>query len=260
MPEGDSYTYAAHRIRPILTGHLIHSVEGSSPDVRKRSGQIVGNAVSGIRTVGKHLLIDLDSGLSIHVHLGMTGAIRIRRPGRGRGADRGALRLALSTELGTVEVTAAPTVDVERRGVIDHGLKHLGPDLLAPDFDRERFERLAALFPDDRSVSDFLLEQRVMSGIGNEYKSEVLFLEGIRPDRLMETVDPGARLRLAERARRLMQPNARRPSRSTTGRADGSKWVYGRSGRPCRRCRTAIVGFWPGNPPRVTYWCPSCQT
>ncbi|HEX2155342.1 MAG TPA: DNA-formamidopyrimidine glycosylase family protein [Acidimicrobiia bacterium] len=245
-------------MRPVLVGSRIESVDGSSPAVRRRSGQMIGAEITDIRTAGKHLLIDLDSGLSIHIHLGMTGAVRVCAAGA-RPAGRGGLRLSLSTERGTVEVMSAPTVEVDRRSVLARGLKHLGPDLLAAEFDQDRFELLASRFAGERTVSDFLLDQRVMTGIGNVYKSEVLFLESTRPGRLMATIDRDSRLALAQRARRLMQPNARRPGRSTTGRPGGELWVYGRAERPCRRCRTAIVEGWIGDPPRITYWCPACQ-
>lgn len=259
MPEGDSYTRAARRVTPVLVGRRITAVEGSSPDVRRRSRALLDSEVSDVRTLGKHLLIDLDSGLSIHLHLGMSGAIRVGPAGRGAGKDGGAVRLALSTDRGTMWVLGAPTVKVDRREVIERGLDHLGPDLLAADFDWYRFETMAGRYPGDRSASEFLLDQRVMAGIGNAYKSEVLFLERVAPDRPMEKVDMADRFSLAKRARRLMLPNAHRVPRSTTGRPSGDLWVYGRTGRPCRRCRTAVAEGWVGDPPRITYWCPTCQ-
>lgn len=260
MPEGDSYTRAAARARPVLVGRRILDVAGSSPAVRKHAARMRTQAVEEVRTIGKHLLVDLASGITIHIHLGMPGRVQVTADGRRPGGDPGAVRLALVTEAGTVSVLAAPTVEVDRRAAIERSLERLGPDLLAAEFAWDEFAARAGRYPGDRTVSDFLLDQRVMAGIGNEYKSEVLFLERLAPDRLMVTIDPQARTALAERARRVMLPNARRPVRSTTGRSDGSAWVYDRTGRPCRRCRTAIAEEWIGDPPRITYWCPSCQT
>lgn len=259
MPEGDSYTHAARRITPLLVGRRITAVEGSAPSVRRHSAAILDTVVDSVRTRGKHLLIDLASGLSAHVHLGMAGRVRTTPPGKALGADLGAVRLSLATDQGTVWVLGAPTVDIERRWVIDQSLDHLGPDLLASHFDMERFEMLADRYPPDSTLSDFLLDQRVMAGVGNEYKCEVLFLEKLAPQRTVESVDAGVLRRLAGRARVLLQANADRTVRSTTGRPDGSMWVYGRTGRPCRRCRTAVAEDWLGEPPRITYWCPSCQ-
>lgn len=259
MPEGDTYAHTSDLITPVLVGVRIQTVEGSSPSVRRRSPQMLDRRVTTVRTHGKHVVVDLDSGFSIHVHLGMSGRVQVTPPGRPRGGDRGAVRLALTTERGTVWVAAAPTVEVDRRPVIDRMLARLGPDLLAPEFDLERFRELAGRYPTEGSVCDFLLDQRVMAGIGNEYKCEVLFLEGVAPERSIVSLTLDQREALARRARALMLPNAGRFHRSTTGRADGSRWVYGRAGQPCRRCRTAILEDWFGRPPRVTYWCPTCQ-
>lgn len=259
MPEGDSYTRAAARARPVLQDREVTGVEGSAPAVRRHSRVILGSRVTGVRTRGKHLLVDLDSGLTIHVHLGMPGQVRTGTGNNLARKDRGALRLGVTTEAGSLWVLAAPTVEVEPREEIERRLARLGPDLLADEFDWERFRLLAARYPEDRSISDFLLDQRVMAGIGNEYKCEVLFLEGIAPGRPTGEIDIEGRVALARRARRLMLPNAHRPVRSTTGRPDQGAWVYQRAGQPCRRCRTAIVEGWVGEPARITYWCPACQ-
>jgi endonuclease-8 len=254
MPEGDSYTLAAARIRPVLVGRTVTSVTGAAPDVRRHSGSIEGAEVTEVRTLGKHLMIDLANGLTIHIHLGMPGRVVVRRLPAGDGP---AVRLALNTDAGSASVLAAPTVEVDRRKVVDHELRRVGPDLLANEFDWHRFRHLAAIYPAGRTVSDFLLDQRVMAGIGNVYRCETLFLEGIEPRRSMDQINPAQRDGLAERARRLMLANAQRPGRATTG--DGRLWVYERAGRPCRRCRTEIMAAWIGEPARITYWCPICQ-
>ena len=240
-------------------GRAIEAVEGSSPSVRRASRRLTGDVVESIRTLGKHLLIDMASGLTIHVHLGMPGRIRVTRASRLQAQERGGVRLALTTETGTVWVLAAPTVEVERRAVVDAALERLGPDVLADTFDWEAFEERAGRYPADRTVADFLLDQRVMAGVGNEYKCEILFLEGVHPTRSMATVDAPSRTALAGRARRIMLPNAHRGQRSTTGRRGSDSWVYGRAGRPCRRCRSPIEEGWLGDPRRITYWCPRCQ-
>ena len=256
MPEGDSYTLAADRIRPVLVGRHIDRVDGSSPDVRRRSQAMLGAGVTQVRTIGKHLLIDLDNGLSIHIHLGMPGRVGL---GNAVG-ERGALRLALTTDAGTVWVSAAPTVQVDRKKVIDHQLQRLGPDVLAPEFDWARYRVQASRYPDSATVSDFLLDQRVMAGVGNLYKCEVLFWEKLDPNRSMDTVDLKKRIALAQRARRLMLPNAHRSRRLASGWRRQTDRVFQRTGEPCRRCRSAIVEAWIGDPARITYWCPQCQT
>lgn len=257
MPEGDTYAKAARRATNVLTGEVITAVEGSANAVRRYSRVILDRKVESVRTVGKNLLIDFDSGLTVRIHLGMTGTVQVTPPGRDR--DPSGVRLGLRTERGAVWAVGAPRVEVAKRAEIDRALERLGPDVLAPDFDLAAFEERAGRYPPDRTVSDFMLDQRVMAGVGNVYKSETLFLERLAPDRTMDTVDIDTRRRLAERARRLMLPNIRRYNRSTRGIGDGSLWVYGRACKPCRRCRTEIQEGWIGSPPRITYWCPSCQ-
>lgn len=272
MPEGDSYTRAAARIAPLLVGRVVVELDGV-PAVRRSASRIVGTTVSAVRTHGKHLMVDLDSGLTIHVWLGMPGTIRIEGGGIRRPVveeprtrptfDRGAMRLTLTTEAGSVVVASAPTVEVDRTKVIDAALERLGPDVLADEFDWERFRERSARAPDQMLVSDYLLDQRVVAGIGNEYKNEILFLEGLHPALPMSELEAEARVALIVRARRLMLPNARRAGdRNTTGRyAPGQEsWVYNRAGKPCRRCRTAVVAAQLGaTHPRVTFWCPHCQ-
>jgi endonuclease-8 len=101
----------------------------------------------------------------------------------------------------------------------------------------------------------------VMAGIGNVYKSETLYLERLHPATPIQDFTDGALQRSGERARRLLLANKDRPNRSTTGRTgpDANLWVYGRAGKPCRRCRTPIEmdGLPAGQ--RLTYWCPRCQ-
>lgn len=259
MPEGDSYARAAARVRPILVGEEIIEVAGSAPEVRSRSVILLGAKATEVRTKGKHLLIDLDSDYSIHVHLGMPGRIQTTAPRRHLRGDPGAVRLALSTAVGTMWVVAAPTVEVRRRKIVEKDLVQIGPDLLADEFDWTRYEERANRYPSERTVSDFLLDQRVLAGIGNVYKCEVLFLEGVDPRRPMSAIDAEKRLSLARRARSLMMPNAGRSARSTIGRPGRGTWVYKRGGEPCRRCRTAIEQARVGEPPRFTYWCPTCQ-
>jgi endonuclease-8 len=259
MPEGDSYVRAADRARPILIGEEITDVAGSAPEIRSRSEVLLGSKATAVRTNGKHLLIDFDSGYSVHVHLGMPGRVQTTAPGGLPRANPGAVRLALSTGMGTMWVIAAPTVELRRQKIIEKDLERLGSDLLADEFDWARYQDRANRFPPERSVSDFLLDQRVMAGIGNVYKCEVLFLEGVDPREPMSEIGAEARIALARRARALMMPNATRRFRSTVGYRSGETWVYERGGKPCRRCGTTIEQSLVGETPRVTYWCPICQ-
>jgi len=207
-----------------------------------------------VRTVGKHLVVDLSTRFSIRVHLGMPGRWRVTPLETPPG---GSARLVLTTATHHAACYSAPTIVVDRTPAIDAYLSRLGPDLLA-DFDAGEFIRRARLVPDD-SVADLLLNQRVLAGIGNVYKSEVLFLERLNPTTAVSVIDDEKLASLARRAGSLLSANVGSGPRTTTGRSGRGQelWVYGRGGRPCRRCGTPIAQDTGGE--RVTYWCPTCQ-
>jgi endonuclease-8 len=108
---------------------------------------------------------------------------------------------------------------------------------------------------------DLLLDQRIAAGIGNVYKCEVLFLEGCAARQTLAETEPGRLGALYRRAAALLQENLGGGPRATRPNHDGRGhlWVYGRAGRPCLRCGTAIARDRIGAAPRTTYWCPTCQ-
>lgn len=254
MPEGDSVAGHAERLRPVLAGQKVTGVGGTASSVRTNSTRILDATVSGIRTRGKNLLIDLSTGYSIRVHLGMPGRWQVIAADRN---PAGSARLVLTTERGSVVCHSAPTVEVDRARAIDARVAGLGPDLLG-EFDEDEFIRRART-RGENAMAQMLLDQRVLAGIGNVYKSELLFLEGIHPKALVQQIDDERLRSIVERARKLLRSNVGPGVRSTTGsRVRGREmWVYGRAGQPCRRCGTAIERDRDGE--RVTYWCPTCQ-
>ncbi|MGF1665494.1 MAG: DNA-formamidopyrimidine glycosylase family protein [Acidimicrobiia bacterium] len=268
MPEGDSYTRVAALLRPAFVGVTLTAVDGV-PAVRRWSDRLIGARVEGVRTRGKHLLIDICGDITIHVWMGMPGWWRIgpkggvgRTEGERTGShDSGDVRLLIGTIDHIATCHAAPVVEVDRRRVIERTLRRIGPDVLDAHFDLDEYRTRVALLPGTTLAADLLLDQRVLAGVGNEYKNEVLFLEGIHPCRLLQDLTGDQIDGLANRSRRIMLPNAERGgARDTTGLPGMEGWVYQRAGKPCRRCRTAILTDRVGERhPRVTFWCPLCQ-
>lgn len=253
MPEGDTVAGHAERLRSVLVGSEVQMVAGTAPSVRSNSGRILDASVISIRTFGKNLVIDLSTGFSVLVHLGMNGRWRF---GIDPKTAHGSARLVLGTSSGGAALYGAPTVEVDRTAAIDLRLQRIGPDLLG-DFDPDEFLRRArAAGP--MSMARLLLDQRVWAGIGNVYKSELLFLAGIDPRASSDDVDDEVLLEIGRLATDLLALNVGRP-RSTTGSSlpGQQTWVYGQAGLGCRRCGTGIVMGWIDD--RVTYWCPSCQ-
>lgn len=255
MPEGDSIAKNASRLRSVLAGKEIVSVYGTAPSIRTNSRRLVGQTVEALRTVGKHLLIDVSGGFSVRVHLGMPGRWRILTAD---GRVPGSARLVLSTLSHHACCFSAPTVEVDRTPAIDEWLARLGPDPLDPNFQaRDLVER--ARTRSRRPIAEVLLDQRVMAGLGNVYKSEVLFLAGIHPRTPVEQIGDDEFVEIADRARQLMSINVRAGPRVTTGYPTPGRetLVYGRAGKPCRRCASAVAEDRLGG--RITYWCPTCQ-
>jgi endonuclease-8 len=147
-------------------------------------------------------------------------------------------------------------------------LAALGSDVLAPNFDVTAAVSRARQRPAEAPVGALLLDQRVAAGIGNVYKSEVLFLERLDPLTPLGSLDDATLARLYTRARMLMSQNLgpwRRittadPTRSGFGpRGSARVHVYRRAGHPCRVCGATIAVVVQGDPPRRTYYCPTCQ-
>jgi endonuclease-8 len=156
---------------------------------------------------------------------------------------------------------SAPEVELLPAGQV-HGhaaLQRLGPDLLAPDFDEaEVLARLRAAI--DLEIADALLDQSIAAGIGNVYKSEILFLERVSPFARVASLDDDTLCRLLRTARRQLRRNVGTSERRTTpGTQRSALWVYDRAGRPCARCGTPIRRALQGPHARSTYWCPTCQ-
>jgi endonuclease-8 len=250
MPEGDTVWHTAAVLREQLAGRTLTRCDIRVP--RFATVDLTGQVVDEVLSRGKHLFIRVGPA-SVHSHLKMDGSWRIgNRPVRVDHRTRIILEAngirAVGDDLGVLEV-----LERERDGDV---VAHLGPDLLGEDWDPARAAANLTAHP-DRPIGAALLDQRVLAGIGNVYCNELCFVSGHLPTAPVGAVaDPH---RLVSRARDMLWTNRFRWNRCTTGdtRAGRQLWVYGRGGRPCRRCGTRIT--YDGTGERVAYWCPSCQ-
>jgi endonuclease-8 len=276
MPEGDTVWNTAQALHRALAGQRLTASDFRVP--RLATVDLAGWMVRESACRGKHLLLRLAAPdntpvdapddtpvdapesarrMTLHSHLRMDGSWRTYTPGdRWTGGPAHLIRVVLRT-VDTVAVGYhlhdVALVDTAQEETL---VGHLGPDLLGTDWDPDEAVRRLAAKP-ERAVAEALLDQTNLAGIGNLYKSEVLFLRGISPWAPVSTVDdPGALVRLAQR---LLAANRGRWTQSTTGslRRAETTYVYGRRDRPCRRCGTLIRIAEQGE--RVTYWCPRCQ-
>lgn len=251
MPEGDTVYATARALTEALGGVTLVSGELRHPRLSTVdfAGRVFREAVS----VGKHLFLRFDNELSFHCHLGMDGSWRLysRRPPlnhRTRAILVALQRCAVGQSL--VEMALVSTSDEKKL------VGHLGPDLLDPNWtDAELAEAVRRLTATpDREVGQTLLDQAVMAGIGNVYKSELCFLLGVSPWSPVSAVDPERAVQLA---RKLLLHNALRPNRTTTGDPRRPLWVYGQHRHACRRCGEQVRVTRQDT--RVTYYCPRCQ-
>jgi DNA-formamidopyrimidine glycosylase len=253
MPEGDVVWYTARRLHEALAERVLTRSDFRVP--RLATADLSGDVVTETVSRGKHLLTRTKSGLTVHTHLKMDGSWRVR-PAAERLRDSHRIRLLLANEEWQAVGYQLGVVELIRTSEEARVTGHLGPDLLGPDWNRDEAVRRLSAEP-DRPIGEALLDQRNLAGIGNLYKAEVLFLRGVNPWQPTGSVaDLGA---MAELARRLLDANKDRNGQVTTGnwRRGEETWVYGRRGRPCRRCGTPIRA--EGQQERVTFWCPSCQ-
>jgi len=269
MPEGDTLFRTAAGLRPYLVGKTVSAARTGGPGAVPQVGRIIGREVTAVEALGKNLLIRFDNGLEIRTHLRMNGSWHRYRPGERWRRPASRARLVIEVPGAVAVCFDAPVVELlERRAEALHpSLGQLGPDLLGIDFDaREAVRRLRDPSRAGLPVAEALLDQRALAGIGNVYKSELLWIERVSPFVPVGDVDDDTLGRLVATARRLLLANATSecgPERvTTTGDrgAPGPVYVYGRAGRRCRRCRTPISSVRQGHDiPRTTYWCPACQ-
>ena len=274
MPEGDTIYRAARTLHRALAGKQVVRFESVFPHLTRvhEDHSINGRTVDAVRAVGKHVLMEFSGGLVLRTHMRMNGSWHIYRPGESWQRSRRSMRLLIATSDFVAVGFDIPVAEMIRsRDIGRHDqLRHLGPDLLAQEFDSEEAHRRIRARSGSQ-IADVLLNQRVLAGIGNVYKSEILFSCRVSPFAPVDTLSDAEIASLVATGRRFLQLNVAEHRlaamttytgyRRTTRRSDPRErlWVYGRAGEPCRRCGTAISIRPQGREARLTYWCETCQ-
>jgi endonuclease-8 len=256
VPEGDTVYRAAARLHAALAGRVVERFDLRVPQLATLD--LRGRTVHAVVPRGKHLLARIGDQ-TLHSHLKMEGEWHVYAPGarwrkpafQARAIVGVATADAVGFDLAMIEVV--PTTRE------DELVGHLGPDPLGESWDpAEAVRRLGA---DARAAHVAVLDQRNVAGFGNVYANELLFVRGIHPETPATRIDAAG---LIETGARMIRANRDRPARTFTGhdRAGQRTWVYGRAGRPCRRCGTLIRETALGASPtaeRNVFWCPRCQ-
>lgn len=243
-------------MRPALEGHTL---------VRFEASRLVGDRpkpgerIEGVEARGKHLLIHFDGGITLRTHMKMTGSWHLYRTGERWRKGAHLARAVVEADSGWVAVCfQAPVVETYQRAAGEPlPLAGLGPDLTAADPDIDlAVARIATHAEPGTEVADALLDQRIAAGIGNVYKSEVLFLHGLDPFTPVAEVPRQRMHEILHTSHRLLRANLASHRRVTYRNGVA---VYGRKGQPCPRCGTLVRMRLQGPMARSTYWCPTCQ-
>jgi endonuclease VIII len=242
VPEGDALHRAARRLQT-LVGEAVE-VETPNPQARVAldAGRLSGRRLVSVEAVGKNLVLRFEGGYVLRNHLRRSGRWRVGPRGR---AVRGRPWLVLRGAQHEAVLYGGRVLELHGRG-----LRNLGPDILAlpPDF-----ERMVANLRQSgsREIGDALLDQRLVAGIGNVWRSEALWLARVSPWRSAASLDNAELRRVMDAAASLMRRAV------DTGREERA--VYRHAGRPCPRCGDTIRSRGQGDANRIAYWCPTCQ-
>ena len=272
MPEGDTVFRAAKTLHRFMAGCLVTRFESVYPALTRIAGDqpVVGRTIESVTAHGKHLLMAFSGDLVLRTHMRMNGSWHIYPAGARWQRPARDMRVLVATADACAVGFNIPVAEfLSGREVERHAQLHaLGPDLLGKTFDRGEALRRIRARPAD-AISDVLLNQRVVAGIGNVFKSEILFLAGVDPFAPVSALTAGQLERMVDISREQLAANvmgrsqtlSRASGRRTTRSLDPNAklWVYSRGGKPCRRCGAAILSRKTGVDARLTYWCPACQ-
>jgi endonuclease-8 len=295
MPEGDTIFRTATTLGRAIAGQIVRRLRSPLPAVAAFAPAVEGRKVERVEPRGKYLLVHFEDGCALLTHMRMTGAWHIYRPGEPWQKSERAARVVIETDPFVAVCFAAPVVEMVPRGSLSRhpALSRLGPDVLRGDFDAEAARARLRARP-DMLIGDALLAQGAIAGIGNVYKSEVLFLCRVNPFVPVSALSDAVLGAAIAKARELMSQNldgfARTTTRPLPGRTGrpfvplrGPRYfVYDRRGEPCLVCGAEIrssrsasgreaaapKGASSGAPSsaasggeaaRITYFCPRCQ-
>ena len=297
MPEGDTIFRAARTLHTALAGRAVTHFETQYAQLARvhHDAPIVGRTIDRVDARGKHLLMHfsavgrrqsavtareaestrrlrVDGPLVLRTHMLMSGSWHVYRTGEAWQRARSSARVVVGTDAFVAVAFNVPVAEIVAADALQDAaaLARLGPDVLGADFDQA--QAVARLSVNARpTVAEALLDQSALAGVGNVYKSELLFLAKVWPFTPPAEVTLPVWQRLVRDARALLRANVVDPRetgvltyrgmRRTTGRTNPAErlYVYGRQGKPCRTCGTTIALRHHGEHNRSTYWCPTCQ-
>lgn len=271
MPEGPEIRRAADRLEQAVAGQVAERVRFGLPHLVARGEELSGLRVLSVRPRGKALLTRFEGGRVLYTHNQLYGRWTTCAPGKVPATGR-SLRVAIETPRRWALLYSASEIEVLEEDELDlHPfLARLGPDLLEPDTTpRLLRRRLVERRFRGRALAALLLDQSFVAGTGNYLRSEVLHFAGLRPEQRPRDLDDEQLARLARELRAVTRRSyrtggitelaavAREARAAGQPRRQYRHAVFGRAGRPCRRCGTTIERMLVGG--RRLYLCSTCQ-
>jgi endonuclease-8 len=275
MPEGDTLFRTARTLGRALVDKPITGFRSTYPLLTRFNDDtpLLGQTVDRVESRGKWLLVHFSGGGILVTHLLMSGSWHIYRPGERWQKPRFQMRIVIENSSYLAVGFQVPVAHMHSASslVRDARIPGTAMDVLRPDFDAQAaIERVLARAGEE--IGDVMLHQHVLAGVGNVFKSEICFVTGLNPFRLVGTLTRQQAAEAVAAAQRLVGANVLEDSgdtivtyggrtRRTTHESDpgASLWVYGRAGEPCRRCGERIRRRIQGPDARVTFWCQGCQ-
>ena len=274
MPEGDTIFRSARAPHQAFAGKTVTRFETAYAPLASVNDQspVAGRTIEQVESRGKWLLIHFSGDLILVTHMLMSGSWHIYRVGERWKRARSHMRVVLDTADPQAVAFDVPVARFHTARTLQRfaGLAGLGPDLLGKGF---AIDEAATRLLDrgEEEIGNVLLNQRVLAGIGNVFKSEICFVCGVNPFRRVATLRAQEIECLLATARRFLAANVADGAgdgivtytggRRTTGSSDPAArlWVYRRMGTECRRCGASVLMRKQGPGARSTYWCPECQ-
>jgi endonuclease-8 len=262
VPEGDTIHRAARTLHSALAGQTVTKFETVFPQLARV--EMTGRSIERVEAVGKNLLMHFSGDLHLRTHMRMNGTWHIYRPGERWRKRHSEMRIVVETASWVAVGFNVPVAELHDSRSLERqeDLLRIGPDFLGETFDFDEAKRRIRE-RGDGEIADVLLNQRVVAGIGNEFKSEILFMARVNPFAKVSEVTDEQLETILQTARKVMLANVQKRSaaRITNFSLDPrqKQFVYSRGGQPCRKCGNPVQYAKQGKDARGTYWCAHCQ-
>jgi endonuclease-8 len=275
MPEGDTIFRTARSLGRALGGELVTVFRSTYPNLTRfhDDAPITGRTVERVESRGKWLLIHFSGGATLATHMLMSGSWHIYKHGDRWQQPRFNMRIVIENSRYIAVGFKVPVAEMHTPDSLarQRRIPAVETDVLSAAFDEAEVMR-RLLSNSHAAIADALLNQSILAGVGNVFKSEVCFVTGVHPYCRVGALNGDQLQAIVTASRKLVRANVLEDSgdaivtymgrgRRTTHESDPTEslWVYGRSGQRCRRCGEPIRRRIQGDDARVTFWCPRCQ-